>query len=79
MVSTQATSSFVIMIIMVVQNKEGIIRYVKNVELTHKTVISQGQGKVKTKLEKIWNVWLELSLNFRWLMQIQEMARGWRT
>lgn len=38
----------------------------------HSAVASQRQGKVKSKLETVWTMWLELRINLRSLMQISE-------
>lgn len=60
------------------QNKEGIIKYEENVELIHSAVANMRQGKVKSKLEKISNMWLELRMNLSSLIPIWEPAGDWR-
>lgn len=76
--STQEVSSIVGIIslvsLIIMQDKEGIIECVGNVELMHSAVASMRQGKVKSKLEKISNMWLELRMNLSSLIPIWEPA-----
>lgn len=80
--STQEISSIIGIItlisLIIMQNKEGIIKYVENVELIHSAVANMRQGKVKSKLEKISNMWLELRMNLSSLIPIWEPAGDWR-